>query len=215
MTFDVFNLLVLKCVCVLISELLQEAQGKPFSVHPTVAAEIIHNLHEYNQGKLWPVCLWQDSPVIQDYELIWCIVSYISLSFMDFYTTVSNLNISRLRQMHCIVIIKPAVKGNNILVIVGHWVYFHSDSHTNNTTHAQQQRERITLIGQNKITTTDNRSGPITVECVSACHGIACGVNAQGRELLGWKAHETCTPYSLSLLTTGKKRASTLQTLYN
>lgn len=29
--------------------LLQEAQGKPFSVHPTVAAEIIHNLHEYNQ----------------------------------------------------------------------------------------------------------------------------------------------------------------------
>ena len=31
--------------------MLQEAQGKPFSVHPTVAAEIIHNLHEYNQGE--------------------------------------------------------------------------------------------------------------------------------------------------------------------
>ncbi|XP_072026548.1 CDK2-associated and cullin domain-containing protein 1-like [Amphiura filiformis] len=34
---------------VTVLSLLQEAQGKPFSVHPTVAAEIIHNLHEYNQ----------------------------------------------------------------------------------------------------------------------------------------------------------------------
>ena len=45
------HFLIKQCTSIYLTGLLQEAQGKPFSVHPTVAAEIIHNLHEYNQGK--------------------------------------------------------------------------------------------------------------------------------------------------------------------